>query len=209
MTREERKAKLQAAKEKLENWQSSLSEMEKFIEKTHEELNESFAGVQDGTQEKPSPEEEKELRELLKEIGGIKKAKILDSIDGWAKGSLQLKDEDMDLLEKELINKWRTLIQIKEIKRSGRYEKDEGIKKEVDAWEEEFDNFKPYWEKTLSLSSQRYITDKNTSSSGKKPANPTTLPWTLAIVFGITTIIAAGAAIYFFWHQRKIKRFKV
>ncbi|KLL03936.1 MAG: hypothetical protein MRECE_5c028 [Mycoplasmataceae bacterium CE_OT135] len=205
MSREERKAKLQAAKEKLENWQSSLSEMEKFIEKTHKELDESFVG----TQEKPpSPEEAKELRELLKEIEGNKEAKILDSIDDWAKGSFRPKDEDIDLLEIKLINKWSTLIQIRELKRSGKYEKNEGIKKEVDAWEEEFDNFKPYWEKIFSLSSQRYI-DKNTSSSDKKSANPTTLPWTLAIVFGITTIIAAGAAIYLFWHQRKIKRFKV
>ncbi|CAH1759443.1 11521_t:CDS:2 [Entrophospora sp. SA101] len=107
MTREERKAKLQKAKEKLENWQSSLPKMKEFTETTYKELKEYFAK----TQEKPSPEEEKELNELLKEMEGIKEAKILDSID----------------------SNWGTLIEIRKIKRGEGYEKDEGTKKKVEA----------------------------------------------------------------------------
>ncbi|CAJ0916971.1 159_t:CDS:2 [Entrophospora sp. SA101] len=117
MTREERKAKLQKAKEKLENWQSSLPKMKEFTETTYKELKEYFAK----TQEKPSPEEEKELNELLKEMEGIKEAKILDSID------------NVDFLEEMLIGNWGTLIEIRKIKRGEGYEKDEGTKKKVEA----------------------------------------------------------------------------
>ncbi|RHZ36376.1 hypothetical protein [endosymbiont GvMRE of Glomus versiforme] len=202
MSSEERKTKLQEIKEKLEKWNSSLPEMKKFIDKGTDELRENLVK----TQETPSQEE----NELYKEIKEIERAKKLDFIDNWEKGKLQPNEEDIDFLEEDiLLNNWRNLISVRNIKKSEEYERDEEAKKSVDAWEEDFANLKPYWEKVLSLKSQYYLDKKKTSSSSNtSPTNSKTLPWTLAIIFGITTIISAGIAIYFFLQQRKIRKFK-
>src|SRR5438128_1169949 len=73
MTVEERKAKLQEIKEKVESWQSSLSEMLEFMEVEYKKINEEFSEAK----EEPTPEE----LEIAKEIRRFKKQKYNASLN--------------------------------------------------------------------------------------------------------------------------------
>ena len=191
MTVEERKAKLQEIKEKVESWQASLSEMLEFMETEYEKIDKEFIE----TKEEPTPEE----LEIDREISKIEDIKTREFVDKWYKDNSQPNNE------KEIEN-------MRKHKKSKQYKKDEAFRQKVDEWDEKLAPNKLYKEKLLFVNS-RYYEKKKTSSSNTNPENSknknTTLPWVLAITFGIIAAISTGIAIYFYWHQRKIKRFKV
>ena len=206
MTVEERKAKLQEIKEKVESWHSSLTEMLEYIEIEYKKISEELKEAK----EKITPEE----MEIVEEIGKVSDIKIFEFVDKWDKDNSQPSNEkDIEILEGVLINICKRINEIKDEKKSKQYEADEKYREYVDKKEEELEPRKPYKEKLLFIISRHYEDKKKTSSSSNKSTNSnnknTTLPWTLAIIFGIIAVISTGVAIYFFWHQRKIKKFKV
>jgi len=73
MTVEERKAKLQEIKEKVESWQASLSEMLEFMETEYEKIDKEFIE----TKEEPTPEE----LEIDREISKIEDIKTREFVD--------------------------------------------------------------------------------------------------------------------------------
>ena len=101
---------------------------------------------------------------------------------------------------------------LKEVRQSEKYQKDVNYAKEVDKFEEDNKLSLSYHNKLLFLISQHYKDkdQKQTSEGGlTQPKNPTVLPWTLAIIFGIMTVVLLGLTGFLFYKQRKIKRFKV
>ncbi|RHZ36018.1 hypothetical protein [endosymbiont GvMRE of Glomus versiforme] len=202
MSLEERIAKLNETKEKLEKWDSSLSEMIEFLETVFKEINKDFS-----EDEKVSDEEMK----IVQEINKIERNKTLEFVDKWHNKNFQFNDKEIERLETELLNIWNKINELKNYKKNEAYEKNDDYRQKVDKKEEEeLEPFQPYQEKLLFLISRHYEDKKKkTSSTSNNSTNSKTLPWTLAIIFGITTVISAGIAIYLFWKQRKIKKFKV
>ena len=77
MAAEEIKAKLQEIKEKIESWQSSLSEMLEFKKNEYKKIREKL----NETKEKPTPEEIKIIEEIDEEINKTVEIKIFEFID--------------------------------------------------------------------------------------------------------------------------------
>lgn len=205
MTVEERKAKLQEIKEKVESWQASLSEMLELMETEYEKINKEFIE----TKEEPTPEES----EIAREINKIEDIKTREFVDKWYKDNSQPNNEkEIEHLEWKLFEVCQEIENMRRHKKDERYKKDEAFRQKVDEWDEKLAPNKLYKEKLLFVNS-RYYEKKKTSSSNTNPENSknknATLPWVLAIAFGIIAAISTGIAIYFYWHQRKIKRFKV
>jgi len=73
MTVEEIKAKLQEIKEKIESWQSSLSEMLEFIDTEFKKINKELIEAK----EEPTSEE----LEIVNEIGKIEDIKTREFVD--------------------------------------------------------------------------------------------------------------------------------
>jgi len=206
MTVEERKAKLQEIKEKIESWQSSLSEMLEFMDTEFKKINKELIEAK----EEPTSEE----LEIANEIGKIEDIKTREFVDKWYKSNSQPNNEkEIEHLEGKLFETFREINRVRDHKKSERYEKNESFRQKVDELNEKLEPYKLYREKLLSVISRCHEDKKKTSSSTNNSADSknknTTLPWTLAIIFGIIAVISTGVAIYFYWHQRKIKRFKV
>jgi hypothetical protein len=183
-------------------------ELQEIIRDINREFGEKYQKGQ-----KPNEEEVEAINKLISEFNRKSDEKVFSFVDKWETKDFTPNNQEVEYLQSVLTNIWQSKGNLRLRKEHEAYEKDKKFTEQTDKIEQDIKPAIPYHNKLLFLISQHYNKDQqntsSTSSDQKKKKDSTVLPWTLAIIFGITTVILACVAGFLFYKQRKIKRFKV
>lgn len=200
------KTQLENLAKKLETPQITLLQ----IKNLQSEQKKIIDGIKMRQVESPLTKEEIEaVNKVIEEFNQKSEAKILSFVDQWEAKEFTPNDREVEFLQSTLIDIWGNKSGLREAKENERYQKDKNFTERVDKFKQDKAFYISYHDKLLFLISQYYKDQQNSSTSSDQKKNPTVLPWTLAIIFGIMTVILAGIAGFLFYKQRKMKRFKV
>lgn len=199
---------------KLETPQITLLQIKSLFFEYRElidDINKEYYEKYQKEKKEADKEEVEAINKLAKEFNQKFDTKLFSFVDKWETKGFTPNDREVEYLQTILTTIWQKKEQLRLGKEDEAYQKNDKYTEKVDKFEEDNELAFSHHDKLLFLIAQYYKDQQQTSStsSDQKKKNPTILPWTLAIIFGIMTIILAGIAGFLFYKQRKIKRFKV